>query len=262
MPAEIPTLVQTPASPVLSADSEERFPHTPNLFHLGEDQDLSTTIHPPVFQTPDPKTLELPAESAGESATESSITKDYMCYQYQSQLTDMLRAMTDRLATLSVPPTPPAQPAPSEPKSHVKPRNPNLFDRSNLGKLDAFIFQCSIYIVLCGQDFPDEACQVAFMLSHLKGSALDWFQNAVTHGSSSLMSMAWLSLTWVFIDKLHRLFSPHDPINEATVRIENLRYKDVGKAVKYTLNFNRAALHTGWNDKALYRQFYKGSWID
>jgi len=47
-PAGIPTVVQTPASPVLSADSEERFPHTPNPFHLEEDQDFSTTIHLPV----------------------------------------------------------------------------------------------------------------------------------------------------------------------------------------------------------------------
>ena len=181
-----------------------------------------------------------------------------MCYQYQSQLMDMLHTMTDRLAVLSVPPTPSAPPAPSEPKSHVKPRSPDPFDGSNLGKLDTFIFQCSMYIVLRRQDFPDKACQVAFMLFHLKGSVLDWFQNAVTHGSSSLMSTAWLSSTRVFIDELRRLFGPRDPINEATVCIENLRYKDAGKAVKYTLDFNQDAPRAGWNDKALYRQFYKG----
>jgi len=62
----------------------------------------------------------------------------------------------------------------------------------------------------------------------------------------------------VFINELRRLFGPHDPINEATVRIENLRYKDADKAVKYTLNLNQDAPHTSWNDKALYRQFYKG----
>ena len=117
-----------------------------------------------------------------------------------------------------------------------------------------------MYIVLRGQDFPDEASKVAFMLSYLKGSALDWFQTAATHGSSGLglMSTAWLSSTPVFINELCHLFGPHDPINEATIRIENLRYKDAGKAVKYTLDFNRDAPRTSWNDKALYRQFYKG----
>ena len=87
---------------------------------------------------------------------------------------------------------------------------------------------------------------------------LDWFQTAATHGSSGLMSTVWLSSTPVFINELRRLFSPRDPVNEATVRIENLRYKDTGKAVKYTLDFNRDAPRTSWNDKVLYRQFYKG----
>jgi len=258
--AEIPTVVQTPASPVPSTDSEKKFPHTLNPFHSEEDQDFSTTVHGPVFQTPGPKTLELPAESAGEPTTESSVTEDYMQYQYQTQLADTLHAMTDRLAALSIPPLPPAPPA--EPKSRVKPRSPDTLNGSDLGKLNAFIFQCSMYIVLRGQDFLDEASKVAFMLSYLKGSALDWFQTAATHGSSSLMSTAWLSSTPVFIDELCRLFGPRDPVNKATVHIENLRYKDAGKAVKYTLDFNRDAPCTGWNDKALYWQFYKGRWIN
>ena len=180
-----------------------------------------------------------------------------MHYQYQTQLTDTLHTMTDCLAALSVP-LPPTPLAPVEPKSRVKPRSPDTFNRSDLGKLNAFIFQCSIYIILRRQDFPDKASKVAFMLSYLKGSALDWFQTAATHGSSSLMSTAWLSSTPVFIDELRHLFGPCDPVNEATVRIENLRYKDADKAVKYTLDFNRDAPHTGWNDKALYWQFYKG----
>jgi len=224
-PAEIPTVMQTPASLVPSTDSEGKFLLTPNPFHSEEDQDLSTTIQGPVFQTLGPETLELPAESAGEPTTESSVTKDYMHYQYQTQLADTLRAMTDHLAALSVPPPP----APVKPKSRVKPRSPDTFDGSDPGKLDAFIFQCSMYIILCGQDFLDEASKVAFMLSYLKGSVLNWFQTTATHGSSGLMSTAWLSLTPVFIDELRRLFGPRDPVNKATVRIENLRYKDAGK---------------------------------
>ena len=89
-------------------------------------------------------------------------------------------ATTDHLATLSIPP-PPTPPAPAEPKSRIKPRSPDMFDRSDLGKLDAFVFQCFMYIVLRGQDFLDEASKVAFMLSYLKGSALNWFQTAATH---------------------------------------------------------------------------------
>jgi len=161
-------------------DSEGNFLLASNPSHMEEGQDFSTTIQAPVIQTPSPKTLELPAESTGAPTSESLVTEDYMHYQYQTQLADMLRAMTDRLAALSVPP-PPAPPAPVEPKSHVKPRSPDTFDGSDLGKLNAFIFQCSMYIVLHGQDFPDEASKVAFMLSYLKGSALEWFRVGKLH---------------------------------------------------------------------------------
>jgi len=213
----------------------------PNPFCQEEGQDFLTTIHQPVFQTPAHGNLELPAE-AGKSATESSVTEEGYAH-FQHQLIDTLRTMTDHLAMLSVPLAPPA---PSEPKTHVKPRSPDPFNGSNLGKLYTFLFQCSIYIVLCGQDFPDETHQVAFMLSHLKGSmSIDSkMRSPWTHGQSSLMSTAWLSSTLVFISELHRIFGPRDPVNDTTVHIKNLRYRDVGKAIKYTLDFNRGrAMH-------------------
>jgi len=78
---------------VPSTNSEEKFLHTPNPFHSEEDQDFSTTIHGPVFQTPGPESLKLPTESAGEPTTESSVTEDYMHYQYQTQLTDTLMSL-------------------------------------------------------------------------------------------------------------------------------------------------------------------------
>jgi len=120
-PIGIPTVIQTLAFPVplLDSPTEEVFLHMPNLFCLEEDQGFLTMIHQPVFQTPGCKNLKLLAESTGELATKSSVTNNYM--HYQNQLMDTLRAMTDHLAMLSVPPAPPA---PSKSKSRVKPQNP------------------------------------------------------------------------------------------------------------------------------------------
>ncbi len=115
-----------------------------------------------------------------------------------------------------------------------------------------------MYISLHSHNFLDESYQVAFMLFHLKCSMLDWFQSTVTHGASSIISVAWLSSTATFTNKLRRLFGPHDPTNNAIIRLKNLNYKDSGKAVKYSLDFNCDTLWTSWNDSALYRQFYKG----
>ena len=87
--------------------------------------------------------------TALESATESSVTEEG---NYQYQLTETLRAMTDRLAALSIP-APAPQP---DPKPRVKPRSPDPFDGSDPSKLEIFIFQCSMYITLREHDFPDE----------------------------------------------------------------------------------------------------------
>src|SRR6266540_5183166 len=121
-----------------------------------------------------------------------------------------------------------------------------------------FLFQCGMYISLHSHNFLDESYQVAFMLSHLKGSVLDWFQSTVTHRASSVTSVAWLSSTAAFTNELRRLFGPRNPTNDAIIRLENLKYKDSGKTVKYSLDFNHDALWTSWNDSALYWQFYKG----
>ncbi len=203
---EVPTVVRTPATPVHPLS-----PNNPFRATVEDEHEFSTTITQPVFQSPARNALDLPAEYAGEP-TESSVTDESAYLRYQGQLTDTLRIMTDRLAALST--QPPTHHAPSELRPRVKPRSPDPFDGSDPNKLDTFLFQCGMYISLRGHDFPDESYQVAFMLSHLKGSALDWFQSAVTHGASSITS--------------------------------------------YTLDFNRDAPRTGWNDNALYRQFYKG----
>ena len=89
-----------------------------------------------------------------------------------------------------------------------------------------------MYISLHSHDFLDESYQVVFMLSHLKGSVLDWFQSAVTHRASSITSVTWLSSTAAFTDELRRLFGPCDPTNNTIICLENLKYKDSGKAVK------------------------------
>src|SRR5258708_5368024 len=48
-----------------------------------------------------------------------------------------------------------------------KPRTPDIFDGSDPAKIDTYIFQCSLYIVTCSADFPDQTLHVAFTLSYL-----------------------------------------------------------------------------------------------
>jgi hypothetical protein len=149
--------------------------------------------------------------------------------------------------------------ASSKSKSQVKPRVPDTFDGSDPGKLETFIFQCNMYLAIRASDFADDEARVTFALSYLKGSPQDWFQSEISHVASEGGRLPdWFTDYTVFQQELKRLFGPRDPITDAMSSLENLKYRDSGKATRYTIDFNRHARKTGWNEQALLRQYYKG----
>jgi len=74
--------------------------------------------------------------------------------------------------------------AASKLKNQVKPRIPDTFDSSDPGKLETFIFQCSMYLAIHASDFSDDEARVTFALSYLKDSPQDWFQSEISHMAS------------------------------------------------------------------------------
>ncbi len=150
-------------------------------------------------------------------------------------------------------------PSASKPKSQVKPRVPDTFDGSDPSKLETFIFQCNMYLAIRSGDFSDDEARVTFALSYLKGSPQDWFQSEISHVASEGGNLPeWFTDYTTFQQELKRLFGPRDPVTDAMTSLENLRYRDSGKATRYTIDFNRHARKTGWNEQALLRQYYKG----
>ena len=146
----------------------------------------------------------------------------------------------------------------SKAKAAIKPRSPDTFDGTDPNKLETFVFQVSMYIEACLENFRDGESRVTFALPYLKGIPLKLFQNELSQGLMSGGELpSWFTSYPEFLAELQRLFGPRDPINDATTAIEALRYKDSSKAPRYTLEFNRHARRTGWNDAALARLYYK-----
>jgi len=115
-----------------------------------------------------------------------------------------------------------------------------------------------MYIAVCGHEFPDDESRVSFTLSYLKGTPLDWFQTELSHAMNTGDDLPeWFVTYKVFLDELQHLFGPRDPVADAVTALEGLKYKDSTKATQYIIEFNRHSRHTGWNDVALARQFYK-----
>jgi len=96
----------------------------------------------------------------------------------QARLLNMLDEISARLGCTNLPPVP-------QPTTRAKPRAPDTFNGSDPTKLETFILQCSLYIILRTADFPDEMVKVSFILSYLKGSLLDWFQTDLINGSAT-----------------------------------------------------------------------------
>ena len=85
--------------------------------------------------------------------------------------------------------------------------------------------------------FTDDSAKVTYMLSYLKGTALDWFKPSLTSG----INVPWLSDYSKFVSKLHSHFGPFGPEGEAKVELENLHMHDNQRITKYLVEFNGLA---------------------
>jgi hypothetical protein len=146
----------------------------------------------------------------------------------------------------------------SKPRNAIKPRIPDIFDGSDPQKLDNFIFQCSMYISARSADFPDDESRVIFALSYLSDAPLDMFRGEIIHATSIGTLPTWFTSYSEFSARLRLLFGSLDPASDAMFALESLRYRDSSRASRYTIDFNYHAPHTGWNDQALSRLYYKG----
>src|SRR3984885_4826988 len=61
-----------------------------------------------------------------------------------------------------------------------------------------------------------------------------------------------------FVQELKLYFGSRDIVGEAETKLENLTVKSSQHITKYLVEFNRLATMTGWDNRALRHQFYRG----
>ena len=129
-------------------------------------------------------------------------------------------------------------------------RKPNPFDGSDTQKLQPFFTQCFLNFRDRPNAFTDGSAKVAYTLSYLKGTALDWFEPSLTSGNN----VSWLSDYSEFVSELRSHFGPFNPEGEAKTTLENLRMHDNQRITKYVVKFNRLAARVQWGNTALDRK--------
>lgn len=156
----------------------------------------------------------------------------------------------DRLLQLIQLLRPPAPP----PKQKAKLREPDAFDGSDSRKLRPFLALCQLNFRNLPAAFPNDAAKVNYALSYLKGTALDWFEPAITHNAID----PWMTDWDEFVFQLESNFGPADPVGDAEEGLDNLRMRDGHKVAKYNVDFNKLAAITKWGDAPLRHAYYKG----
>ena len=138
--------------------------------------------------------------------------------------------------------------------SKVKLRDPDAFDGSDPCKLRTFLSQCKLNFCDRRDHFQDNSTKVSYVLSFLKGMALECFEP----GLLAEDELAWLSDFGLFVQELESNFGTDDPIGEGKAELEALRMQENHQATKYFIRFTQLAACIQWGEAALLRQAYNG----
>src|SRR5882724_11838159 len=94
-------------------------------------------------------------------------------------------------------------------------QEPDPFDGSDSRKLHTFILQCKLIFRDHPNPFQDNTTKVKYILSHLKGSTLDYFEPTLLDPIEPI----WLLDLNLFIEELKTNFGTYDPVGEAESKL-------------------------------------------
>ena len=115
------------------------------------------------------------------------------------------------------------QPHSTSKPEKVKVQEPNTFDGSDPCKLCDFLVSCNLHFLDCPHVFSSDEKKILFILSYLKGAAINWFE-------PSLMDLTnnthWMWNFSAFINELESNFGPYNPVSDAEKALTELIMKD------------------------------------
>src|SRR5882672_1621279 len=127
-------------------------------------------------------------------------------------------------------------------------REPDTFDGSDSQKFRTFILQFKLNFRDHPDFFKDDKSKVNYVLSYLKGTALDCFESAILDPDEP----DWASNFNLFTDELASNFGTYEPVGKAEAKLEGLRMHDSHQATKYFIKFQQLASRVKWGEPALH----------
>ena len=118
--------------------------------------------------------------------------------------------------------------------SKPKLQEPDPFNGSDSQKLHTFILQCKLNFQDCLDMFKSNTAKVNYMLSYLKGSALDCFEPTLLN----LNEPIWLLDLTLFIEELETNFGTYDPMAKQKLNSKDFTCIKIIRLQSILLNFS------------------------
>lgn len=157
------------------------------------------------------------------------------------QMEDALNQLGNRVGSLG-------NASPSLPNSSLSPPPPFSGEPS---ACRGFLTQCSLIFELQPAHFPTERAKVAYIITRLKGKALDWATALWTHRHPDCQTIE------RFMDALQRVFDEGLTQRQASSRLFTLT-QGQRSVIDYAIEFRTLSAETGWEGEALVSAFYQG----
>uniref|UniRef100_A0A8C2GHW3 Gypsy retrotransposon integrase-like protein 1 n=1 Tax=Cyprinus carpio TaxID=7962 RepID=A0A8C2GHW3_CYPCA len=172
---------------------------------------------------------------------------------------DPFQDLVDALRrTLNVPPSPsppastsgndPTTSSPSVPSSPMA--KPAPFSGS-VEECSGFLLQCSLVLEMQPHLYPTELSKVAFIISQLKGKALQWADSIWTQKNPVTQSYT------SFVDHFREVFGKPTWDSSIGEKLYNLKQGKMS-VNDYALQFRTLAATSGWNEQALLTTYRQG----
>ena len=132
---------------------------------------------------------------------------------------------------------------------------PDTFDSADPRKLWDFLVSCNLHFCNRPHVFSSNEKKILFVLSYLKGAAIDWFEPGLMDLTNSAH---WMWDFPAFINELESNFGPHDPIGDAEKALTELTMREYSCIVKYNMDFWKLASKLDWNESTLCVRYFCG----
>src|SRR5882724_7641786 len=131
---------------------------------------------------------------------------------------------------------------------------PDKFTGRDPSKLRPFVDSCIMAFDSRPRKFATDWQRVSYAASYLSDIAMWWWQPILVAFPELSIRNDWGE----FIDQLNTYFRQPDLAQASECALRALKMQDYQHVNKYMIEFSEHATHTGWNDAALYGEFYRG----